>query len=328
MSFASFIRPRGRRRVWPVLVALTLTLSAVSGQIVPVNLGGTGSYDGWANINMANFPGYPGFSGSASWPAPIGSNTSGSGDAELQRVAGGSTGGPFPATDSLYFGSFTQVPNDLGGTVRVADATPVAGVKTIVLQVQIGEAVGYDFHEPTGQPVLRINGQPTAFASMQPVLIDHYQNGTYFSPETEQEEPVYVNTWGLQWDASQLGPVGSFHIEFSGVTHSQVYAIRLDQSTAVHTASVFGPVTAPSVVLRAVGTPQFDGTNTVVTHTFTSTPDTYLRLQFAAGLADTNSWTTQPADVYSGPGEFPVTFSQAGDQRALWQRGMFFRLTY
>ena len=203
------------------------------------NLGGTKSYDGWEDLLGAFYPGYGGFPGASPWPEPIRANSAGSGNAELQRLNGGGGGGPFPSGESIYFGSFQQNPNELGGTLRVRDTTPVAGVKTVVFQIQIGEAVGYDFHSPTGAPVLRVNGQPTSLASQTPVRLDRYQNGSYYSPVTQRNEPIYVNTWGFQWDVSNIGSVTSIQIDFSPVTHSQIYAMRLDQSSQAYSTSVF-----------------------------------------------------------------------------------------
>ena len=225
---------------------LAVAMPVAHGQVVNPNLGGTTSYDGWQDMLQPFYPGYGGFPGSQAWPAPINSNVSGSGDAKLERLNGGeasrptiTAGGPYPAQESLYFGSFEQIANQLGGTLRIEDTTPVANVRTVTLQIQIGEADGYDFHSPNGAPLLKINGQATARAPMTPVLISSFQNGTFFIPETEQEEPVFVNTWGFQWDVSNLGTINTIQIDFSAVTHAQIYSMRLDQSTQTHSTSVF-----------------------------------------------------------------------------------------
>ena len=131
-------------------------------QVRVVNFGGgSSSFDGWNNLNSATFSGYGGFPGSSAWPAPIGSNVGGSADAELSRVAGSPTGGgPFLSSSSIYFGNFAQVPNALGGTLRVADSTPLAGLQTLIFQIQIGEVLGYDFYQPTGGPSLKSTALP------------------------------------------------------------------------------------------------------------------------------------------------------------------------
>lgn len=225
-------------------------LSLANAQLVNPGLAGTTSYDGWTNLSRYAYTDFPGFPGTPDWPRAIDSAVPGSGDAEITRLATAAdgTGGAYPAEETLYFFSFEQVPNALGGTLRVTDPTPLGGVKTVVLQIQIGEAEGYDFFSPGGVPVLKVNGGAVGVASLTPVTIDRYQNGTFESPETGLDEPVYVNTWGFQWDVSGLGPINSIQIDFSAVTHAQIYAMRLDQSSATYTSSVFDADTDTRVI--------------------------------------------------------------------------------
>jgi len=221
------------------LLSLWVGCAAQSGfaQIRVVNFGsGSSSTDGWVNVNSLNFSGYGGFPGSSAWPAPIGSNGIGSGDADLSRVAGSPTGGgPFLSSTSIYFGNFAQVPNALGGTLRVSDSTPLANLKTLVFQIQIGEATGYDLYSA---PALKINGGSSVVNPLFSGILNRFQSGTYPSPATGLDEPVYVNTRGYQWDVSSLGSVTSFAIDFSGVTHSQIYGLQLDQSSSFFSTAV------------------------------------------------------------------------------------------
>jgi len=216
-------------------------------QIRTVSFGsGTSDIDGWANLNTANFSGYGGFPGSSAWPGPIGSNVLGSGDADLGRVSGGSSGGgPFLSSTSIYFGSFAQVANAFGGTLRISDATPLPNLKTLVFQIQIGEATGYDFYSPSGSPSLKLNGGSTAINPLFTSVVNRYQSGTYASPVTGLDEPVFVNTRGYQWDLSSQGAISSFSIDFSGVTHSQIYALQLNQSSSFFATAV---IPEPGVV--------------------------------------------------------------------------------
>lgn len=303
--------------------ALLWFVAPASAQIVPVSLAGSTSYDGWSNMTRSGFPGYPDYPGSAAWSQPMGSNL-GQGDAELQRLAGGTTtGGPFPAEESLYFGSFRQVPNDLGGTLRVADGTPVSGVKTVVLQIQIGEAEGYDFFSPSGAPVLKVNGEAAGQVPLAPVLISRFQSGTFESPETGLDEPVFVNTWGFQWDVSSLGLINSLQIDFSAVTHAQIYEVRLDQSDVAQGRSVFVPAFLNMI---AMGIPQYDGSSTSVTHGFAGPPSSILTVEYTESVGQ-SPWVAS-APVETGSGSFGVTFTTPGDRRAAWSRNMFFRARY
>lgn len=222
-----------------LLLSLWIGCAAESGfgQIQVVDFGsGSSGTDGWVNVNSANFSGYGGFPGSSAWPAPIRSNGLGSGDAVLNRVAGSPTGGgPFLSSGSIYFGNFAQIPNALGGTLRVTDPTPLADLKTLVFQIQIGEATGYDLYSA---PALKINGGSSIVNPLFSGILNRFQSGTFPSPATGLDEPVYVNTRGYQWDVSSLGSVTSFAIDFSGVTHSQIYGLQLDQSSSFFSTAV------------------------------------------------------------------------------------------
>ena len=233
-----------------LLLSLCIGCVAESGfgQIQVVNFGsGSSASDGWVNVNSANFSGYGGFPGSSAWPAPIGSNGIASGDADLSRIAGSPTGGgPFLSSTSIYFGNFAQVPNALGGTLRVSDSTPLANLKTLVFQIQIGEATGYDLYSA---PALKINGGSSIVNPLFSGILNRFQSGTFPSPATGLDEPVYVNTRGYQWDISSLGAVTSFAIDFSGVTHSQIYGLQLDQSSSVFSTAVIPEPNVGGLVL-------------------------------------------------------------------------------
>ena len=220
-------------------------------QIIAVNMGGTTSFSSWSNINSFNYSGYGSFPGNTPWPAPIRA-TQGSTNSTLNRVAGSPTGGgPFLASESIYFGNFSQVPNTLGGTLRLSNSISLTNIKTLVLQIQIGEATGYDFFSPTGFPKLSLNGI-TNFASFTN-LVNKFQNGTFPSPETGLEEPVYVNTWAYQWKITNAS-VSNYFVDFSAVTHAQVYNIRWDSSSMVYNTPVIPePSTIGLLSLAAAG---------------------------------------------------------------------------
>jgi hypothetical protein len=295
----------------------------LAAQTIPTifNGSGTKSFDGWVNMNNSN-------SDFSNWPTtPAESNASNSGDAKLVRVSGSA----IFASESLYFLSYQQVANALGGTLRVSDPTPVAGVKTITLQVEIGEAVGYGFQRPGGYPVLKINGQPATYAPAHAMLLNRYDNGEYESPETGWE-PVYVKTLGYQWNVESLGPINSLQIDFSAVTHAQIYEVRLDQSDVAQSGAVFVP---RFLALAGIGTPLYDGISTSVTHSFTGPPASTLIVEYSEYAGQSAVWTPS-ALVETGSGNFDVTIDDRfgiplfppGDRRAAWSRSMFFRAKY
>jgi hypothetical protein len=282
-------------------VAVVLSVHQIHAQTVPVNFSGGGltSFDGWVNMNSVNFPGFGGFPGNSPWLNPdksvktAGSNASNSGDAEIVRVSGGQDGGPIFLSESLYFGSFVQVANALGGTLRVSEPSPVSGVKTVTLQVQIGEAIGYGFVQPSGAPVLKINGLATTYAPTYSKVVNTYQNGVYDSPDTG-EEPVYVKTWAFQWNVANLGTINSIQIEFSAVTHAQIYSMRLDQTSVLQSNNVFEPNSSVPVINLSGSGLGFG--NVVVGSTKTGT----LTIQNTGTAALTVTNISYPSPVFTG----------------------------
>lgn len=231
---------------------LVLGAALSFAQIVNVNFsgGGTTSFSAWSNINSFNYTGYGSFPGNTPWPAPIRA-TQGSTNSTLNRIAGSPTGGgPFLASESIYFGNFAQVPNALGGTLRLSNSISLTNLRTLVFQIQIGEATGYDFFNPTGFPKLTISGSTnySIFATYTN-LVTRYQNGTFPSPETGKDEPVWVNTLAYQYNITNPSFISNYFIDFSGVTHSQVYAMRWDGTTVLQNTAVIPEPTSISLLL-------------------------------------------------------------------------------
>lgn len=239
-----------------VLLGAAALLSPQPGAAAPIELtlNGTTSYDGWKNLSIVG--GYTGasFPGTGAWPTTgnwtsynpgtgavgaIGSNTEGSGDALLYRIATGTGGGPYPAGSSIYFGGFSAAPNVNDGTLGVVDTTPLTGLRTVAFQVEIGEAFGYDFYNHV-LPVLQYttaSGTFTLEASYSDRISQLY-NGDILMPTGYED--IYINTWGVQFDLSQVEePITSYTLSFTGVQHAQLYSLQLDQSTAAYDTSVF-----------------------------------------------------------------------------------------
>jgi hypothetical protein len=290
---------------------------------VPQFGSGSSAFDGWVNMNGTSFSGLSFFPGSSEWTGPAVSNQSGSGDAELNK----SIGSAFFATYSLYFLSFIQEENEFGGALRVSDATPHEGVRTIVLQIQIGEALGYDFYDPAGWPVLKLNGSTMSISPNWTTLLNRYQNGFFTSPETEEDEPIFINTYAFEWNIG-ADSTTLIEIDFSAVAHAQIYEMRLDQSTAVMTQSIFDTTVAadaPTLKLVSVGIPSFNGTTTTVVHSFQGDPSANFLVEYKEDL-ESPSWESA-GTVSTGNGNFNVTFAVDGDRRAVWSQKMFFRAT-
>ena len=222
------------------LVLLGMGIGA-SADVIEIDLPGVSDYDGWEGLTSANYPGYGAFPGTSDWPAPIGSNTTGSGDAELDKLANGTSGGPFLSGAGIYFGGFSGTPDSLGGTLGVSDASPVDELANVVLQLKISEAYGFDFFNNL-PPTLAYNGGAQALAADNQILISQEQDGTFVDPTTGEEEPVYINTYLFQWDLSAVEEaIGGFGISFSGVQHAQLTQVRLDQSDVYELVTVPEP---------------------------------------------------------------------------------------
>jgi hypothetical protein len=237
-----------------IILALILIFisSTVTAQIIDINFsgGGTKSYSAWSNLTSFDYSGYGSFPGNTPWPAPIRA-IQGSTNSTLNRIAGSPTGGgPFLASESIYFGNFAQVPNALGGTLRLSNSLGITNFKTLLFQIQIGEATGYDFFEPSGFPKLTLNG--VTYNATYTNLVNRYQNGVFPSPGTGLDEPVYVNTWAFQYNLTNNG-FPNYYIDFSAVTHSQVYALRWDSTSVLQGQVIPEPSTLGLLALAAAG---------------------------------------------------------------------------
>jgi len=308
-----------------VLIGLAGAVLPGWAQLTPVVFpgGGTSSSDGWTNLTAANFSGYGSFPGNSVWPSPISSNQAGGGDAKLERLAGapGNTGGPYPAGEGIYFGNMTQNANDPGGTLQVVDTTPVPGVRTIVFQIRIMEAIGHDFVSPSGIPQLYLNNELVGTSASYPrLLFNRVQDGTFFSPETEQDEPLWINTLAFQWDLPATTSVSTLRIRFTGVTHCRIFEMRLDQSSLPLGRQLLD--VPPQIQLLSIGSPAFNGITTTLTHTFLGPAQRVIDFEYSTDLA--TAWMRLPATP-TGEGNFSVTFENPGDRRAEWSRRMFFR---
>jgi len=211
-----------------------------------VNLSSFTDANGVAGLTgTGGFPGTTAWSGKASqvdsFAGSVGSTLGG---ATLSKLTNGAGGGAYAASGSLYFGGFSADPNVNGGTLRVADATPLAGLENVVFQIGIGEAMTYDFYNEL-LPTLSYTTSAGTFnlaASFTEVL-EKFDNGTVVMPTGE--ETIYINQYAMQWDLSGVsGDILSYSIDFTGVQHAQVYGMTLTQSDAF-TQVVALPVPEP-----------------------------------------------------------------------------------
>lgn len=201
-----------------------------------VTLGGTSQYDGWGNFNSTSMPGYGTYPGASAWSSgAIGSNLASSGDALLNRVAGSGSSGPYVASASIYFAG--------AGTLSVTDSSPVSNLKTVVFQIDLGPGNGDGF---TAEPSLFYNGS-TAGPTPQKYVV-----GLGLGALDPDGNPATTSTLLYQWNLTGLSSITSFGLQWGNNQHTQVYAVRLDQSdtfTAVPEPTALAPLAIGAIGL-------------------------------------------------------------------------------
>ena len=218
----------------------------LTGTYTSVDIWGAGSLSGSANT------GFPSFPGTAAWPRPIASASGADNDAFLTKVdnqkdaaIGTGLGGPFPSGGGIYFGGFGTVPNTNGGTLQVTDAAPILNLGTVTFQIEIGQAYGYDLLNNDLSLVKLNYTTATGSGSLSATytdLLNRFYNGSVDMPTgaggAMQPEDIYVNLWGLQWDLSSIEGITSFNIQFTGVEHSSLAQLQLDQTSTAYDSTV------------------------------------------------------------------------------------------
>lgn len=178
-------------------------------------LAGVSTSEGWYNLNNSNYAGYGGFATStAAWPSAIASNF-GSGDAGLNKLAGTSGYLASAATNGIY------TPATPLGSFTVSDATPLAGLGTVVFQLDIEIASG-----TFAAPVLSYNG------GSQNLAADF--SSTVFSEVKSGGMGASVRyVYAYQWDLVSAGTITDFSIAWTvPAAHTITYGAQLQQSDA------------------------------------------------------------------------------------------------
>ena len=234
-----------------LLASLAAFLStSAKADTISLSLAGTSDVDLWGagSLTAPENSGFPGFPGTNVWPRPIQSPVGG--DGYLYKVSNGTAGGgPFPSGSGIYFGGADTTPNTNGGTLGLVDLTPVSGVKTVTLQMQIGQAFGYDLLD-NNLSLVKLSyttseGTFTLGSQSSNGLLNRFYNGTVDMPTgpggSLEPQDIYVNLWGFQWDLSGIAePILSYEIQFTAVQHASLAQLQVDQTnTAYGLASVF-----------------------------------------------------------------------------------------
>lgn len=231
------------------LVASAAPLSAAYIDVSSFNLGTT-SYDGWGKaseptttLTRANYPDYATASGgvgtlpsyTSPWAQPLGSNTLGSGDAVFNKTSGS---GAFAGAGLYQAGG--------AASFTVSDATALAGISTIVFQMEVNYLdTGASFADTNVS--LLING-----VTYSPT----YAN--YFSQVAGDAAVLASNKiYAYQWDLTGVTGVGSFALNWDGPSSSgQITSMQLTQGSSFTqvvpepSAVLLGSMAAGFLVLR------------------------------------------------------------------------------
>lgn len=196
--------------------------------------------EGWEELTAAAYPDNDvGFPGTGTWPEALESQVGDdAGSNGLDKFSNGFAGGPYPASSGIYYGGMLTIPNTDGGElgVDISAAGLLPGVKTVVLQLDIGEAWTYDLYndEPPVLTYTTSSGSGTATLSYQ-ILYKETYNGTVSMPSGTEE--LNINSRAYQFDLSGVtGTITSLSISFNGVQHAQLYGAGLQQFDAASTS--------------------------------------------------------------------------------------------
>lgn len=213
----------------------------------PLTLTGTTKSEGWQKLTSALYPGNGSYPGTASWTgalaSQVGANAGASG---LAKISNGTGGGPYPSSASIYFGGYSSIANNYGGSLAVqASGTAVqSGVKTVIFHVDIGEAWTYDLYNDDA-PVLNVT---TASGTTQINAVHASKYAKVYNGQVLMDgnmEDLYINSRIYQFDLSLVsGTITSISVGFDGVEHCQLYGLGLQQSTTTYTSNIL-PAEAP-----------------------------------------------------------------------------------
>ncbi|MCC7085699.1 MAG: hypothetical protein IT427_11915 [Pirellulales bacterium] len=187
---------------WGIAVLISGYAAPAHAALIDPNFSGNVSDDQWTlpALSAESNPGYPGGGTNTNlWPSPIGSDLGG--DAQLDKTSGGG----YPLAAGSGGGIYTF---DADGNFQVLDATPVASIQTVLLQFEISSPA-------IAPPVLNYNGGTQAIAPVTTAALS----------ATEQL---------FQWDLTGIGgAITHFDLNWGMGIHSQIAAIRLDQSSVM-----------------------------------------------------------------------------------------------
>ncbi len=213
-------------------------LSPLQAQVVELHPSGNTSVDTWTHLQKvrpgglqdlsAGFGGFPGF---GPWTGGVIYSDGNPEGAYIAKTADGTGGGPFIAGSSLYFGGTNFEANVDGGKISVVENTPLAGVETIIFQIEISGAYSHVFHNHQ-PPVLSITTDNGQYEIAGSTFVSIVNSRSGYDPINAED--TTVNTYAFQWNLAGYtgleGNVISFSIIVNAVQHAQIYSMQLLQT--------------------------------------------------------------------------------------------------
>jgi hypothetical protein len=198
--------------------------------------------EGWEELTSLAYPDNDViFPGTDSWPDPLESKVGANfGSNAIDKTANGSGGGPYPAATSMYYGGTSSSTNNDGGELTIESTTGaglLSGVRTVVFQIDIGEAWTYDLYNNVAPVLTYVSDTGSGAVTLAyQSLYKETPNGTVSMPSGI--EPLNINSRAYQFNLNGLGNISKLTIKFRGVQHAQLYGVGLQQFNAVASGSL------------------------------------------------------------------------------------------
>lgn len=211
-----------------------------------------------ATVNPNGLVGTGSFPGGNLWAPQVGQPGSTQTNTTLVKIDNGVGGGPYAASGSIYYGGFSGTPNLDGGTLALSTTTPLAGLKSVIFQIQIGEAATYDFYNDELPTITyTLEGDTTLYSLAASASSNYHKldNGTIEMPTGL--EPLYINSYAMWFDFSAVsGTVDDFSVSWTGVQHAQLYGVSLQQDNVTASSAILPPAAVPepsALLLGGIG---------------------------------------------------------------------------
>lgn len=233
-----------------ILIALGLFPAAfLQANLASYVLLGTSEFEAWENLSNTNAQvvaaaattattdDFPGFPGSGPWPTALMPDAASSaGNAEFNKISGNG----YTATESIYnFPGFSPAPPN-PGNYSVDNSSPLAGLETVVFQIDVGEGNGFF----DAVPLLSLNAGASQLA---PDFSSTSAGRTFDNPQNPSEQ-LTSTIFAYQWDLSSFGAITDYSIQWGSAAHSTIYEMQLDSGDSFNQV-----VPEPSAFAALVG---------------------------------------------------------------------------